>query len=147
MPVEDQVVQAHAVGIDVAQQRIVRCGAVGIRFRPAPFELKISRLAREIEAVEDAHLFREQIVRIFHRNHIAHRQIGDHLNWTGSCATMPDKVRIETSGSSVYLGPDNTLYMNVIAPNAAVSVGSRLTFHGSIWAKDITVEPDSKVGP
>lgn len=71
--------------------------------------------------------------------------LGDHSTLLRDCADVPGNFWLFVQNGGVNLGPDNLFRMRVVAPDASVTVGSRVEFHGSIWARQINVEPDSKL--
>lgn len=73
--------------------------------------------------------------------------LGDHSTLLRDCADVPGNFWLFVRNGGVNLGPDNLFRMRVVAPDASVTVGSRVEFHGSIWARQINVEPDSKLAP
>ena len=83
-------------------------------------------------------------VKIFVKNSV---NFGDHSNMLRDCADNPNNFWLFIQNGGVNLGPDNLFQMRVVAPEASVTVGSRVEFHGSIWARQINVEPDSKLVP
>src|SRR5690606_36263 len=66
------------------------------------------------------------------------------FNFTGS--VLPERVRFHSQQtSSLAIGTDIQFRGTVVAPLATVIAYSRTVFHGAVYAKSISFEPDVKV--